>query len=157
MGFDYSVEEIDKKLRISIEIFYKNDWVLIENNVSERSISHKLAEYLQVEFKDWNVDCEYNRKNNDIKKLEGISECSEQRATDRIYPDIIVHERNLDKNLVVIEVKSSADEETCDIEKLKKLTSTKYDFHYKVGYFIRFSHENGKYQIRRFRSGREVS
>ena len=156
MGYNYSIQEIGKKLRICIEILYKKDLFLIENCVSERSISHKLAEYLQVEFPDWNVDCEYNRMYDQVKELEGISECSTQRTTDRIYPDIIVHERNSINNLVVIEIKINIDDE-CDIKKLEKLTSTKDKFSYKVGYFIRFSNERGKYFIRRFKGGREVS
>ena len=156
MGFDYSIQEIDKKLRICIGVFYKNDFFLIKNSVGERSISHKLAEYLQAELPDWNVDCEYNRMYDQIKVLQGILECSEQRTTDRIYPDIIVHERNSNNNLVVIEIKINIDDD-CDIKKLEKLTSTKDKFSYKVGYFIRFSKERGKYCIRRFRGGREVS
>lgn len=156
MGFNYSIQDIGKKLRICIDILYKNDLFLIENNVSERSISHKLAEYLQVELPDWNVDCEYNRMHDQIKVLGGIHECSGQRTTDRIYPDIIVHERNTDKNLVVIEIKVDIDDE-CDIKKLEKLTSTAGKFSYKVGYFIRFSKEKERYFIRRFQDGREVS
>ena len=156
MGYNYSIQEIGKKLRICIEILYKKDLFLIENCVSERSISHKLAEYLQVEFPDWNVDCEYNRMYDQVKELKGINECSAQRTTDRIYPDIIVHERNTDKNLVVIEIKVNIDDDY-DIKKLEKLTSTTGKFSYKVGYFIRFSKEGEKYFIRRFQGGREVS
>ena len=156
MGFNYSIQDIGKKLRICIDILYKNDLFLIENNVSERSISHKLAEYLQVELPDWNVDCEYNRMHDQIKVLGGIHECSGQRTTDRIYPDIIVHERNTDKNLVVIEIKVDIDDD-CDIKKLEKLTSTTGKFSYKVGYFIRFSKEEERYFIRRFQDGREIS
>jgi hypothetical protein len=141
---------------ICIDILYKNDLLLIENNVSERSISHKLAEYLQDEFPDWNVDCEYNRMYDQIKVLEGIQECSEQRSTDRIYPDIIVHERNTDKNLVVIEIKININD-CCDIKKLEKLTLRTGKFSYKVGYFIRLSKEKERCVIRRFQGGREVS
>ena len=155
MGFNYSIQEIDKKLRICTDVFYKNDFFLIENNVSERSISHKLAEYLQVEFPDWNVDCEYNRMYGQVKVLEGITECSEQRTTDRIYPDIIVHERNTDENLVVIEIKINIKDD-CDIKKLEKLTSRTGKFSYTVGYFIRFSKEKERCSIRRFEGGREV-
>ena len=33
----------------------------MQNDVSERTITHKLAEYLQDQFPELNVDCEYNR------------------------------------------------------------------------------------------------
>lgn len=67
----------------------KEDSFLLENDVNERSITHKLAEYLQRELREgefneyefngyrlheYNVDCEYNRmdKNGvqDTKRLE---------------------------------------------------------------------------------------
>ena len=156
MGFNYSIQEIGKKLRICIVILYKNDLLLIKNNVGERSISHKLAEYLQVQFLDWNVDCGYYRMYHQIKVLEGIHECSEQRAIDRIFPDIIVQERNTDKNLALIEIKTNV-ADYCDIKKFEKLTSTKGKLSYKFGYFIRFSKEREMYFIRRFQDGREVS
>ena len=155
MGYNYSVQEIGKKLRICIEILYKKDLFLIENSVSERSISHKLAEYLQVGFQYWNVDCEYNIIYDQVKELKGINEFSAQRTTDRIYPDIIVHERNTDKNLVVIEIKVNIEGDS-DIKKLEKLTSTVSEFSYKFGYFIRFSKEGERHLIRRFQGGREV-
>jgi len=50
----YSVDRALTKL-------LQNDSLLVELNANERSITHKLAEYLQLEFAAWNVDCEYNR------------------------------------------------------------------------------------------------
>ena len=38
-------------------------------DANERSLTHKLAEYLQCEFPDWHVDCEYNRHGLDVKRL----------------------------------------------------------------------------------------
>lgn len=43
---------------ISLLIF---DEYLLVNNLSERAITHKLAEHYQRLFHEWNVDCEYNR------------------------------------------------------------------------------------------------
>ncbi len=54
------IEEIYDKLEIAIESLFSNDNWLLEKDLSERSISHKLAEYLQPLFLDYNVDCEYN-------------------------------------------------------------------------------------------------
>ena len=44
-----------------------NERILLENNLSERCIAHKFAEYLKGNFEDFIVDCEYNR-NIDIEK-----------------------------------------------------------------------------------------
>lgn len=51
----------EKLINLCLEEIYNNDFALIFNNVSERAITHKLAEYLQKRFKGYNVDCEYNR------------------------------------------------------------------------------------------------
>lgn len=134
----YSNAEIIHKVEISLEILLTNDSFLLQKVGSERSVAHKLAEYLQLLFLDWNVDCEYNRKNLDIKVLDGIRECSEQRTTDRVSPDIIIHRRNTNENLLVIEIKIAKDD-LCDIEKLKKFTFSKGEYRYQLGLFIKFN------------------
>lgn len=58
---DYSDGEIIERTRIALGVLQKNDSFLLENEVNERTIAHKFAEYLQKQFPDWNVDCEYNR------------------------------------------------------------------------------------------------
>lgn len=99
MSYDYSEDEIRKRTRIALGILQKNDFFLLVKGVNERSIAHKFAEYLQEQFPDWNVDCEYNRKGIKPKKLEGIRECDQHRNTNRVFPDIVVHQRNKKKYL----------------------------------------------------------
>jgi isocitrate dehydrogenase len=154
MAYNYPIDEIKKKVAVCLGIFFKNDSFLLQNDTNERTIAHKLAEYLQTEFPDWNVDCEYNRKGFNIKTLENIHECSEQRKTDRVYPDIIVHRRNKNDNLLVIEIKVNADD-YCDIEKLKKFTSSSEKYKYQSGLFIRFNSKNEKPSLRWFINGQE--
>ena len=134
----YELDEIKKKINIAIDILFKNDSFLLEKDVNERSISHKLAEYLQILFPEWHVDCEYNKKMLSTKTLENISECSEQRKTDRIYPDIILHQRNTDKNLLVIEIKTKNQDSICDVRKLELFTQKNGDYEYDWGLFIKF-------------------
>lgn len=59
------------KIKKGLNYLLKNDSYLLENNLSERSITHKLAEYYQKIFFEWNVDCEYN-KNLDEAKIINI-------------------------------------------------------------------------------------
>ncbi|RZD14205.1 MAG: hypothetical protein EVJ47_05925 [Candidatus Acidulodesulfobacterium ferriphilum] len=96
---------------------------MLKNNLNERSITHKLAEYIQKYFSDYNVDCEYNRmpnkRNNNgeaeakfIPKELNLS-VSKTRSNDdkgtTVYPDIIIHKRGSNKsNLIVIEAKKKA-------------------------------------------------
>ena len=54
--------------------------------------------YLTNKFENWDVDCEYNRD------LENPKECSyNSNETKYIRPDIIIHQRNIKNNLLVIE------------------------------------------------------
>ena len=154
MSYEYSAKEIENRVAITLGVLLKNDSFLLQINASERSVSHKLGEYLQAQFPDWDVDCEYYRKGLDPKILERISECSDQRRTDRVLPDIIVHKRNTNDNLLVIEMKLE-NEDPCDIEKLKKFTSSTGEFRYKLGLFIRFD-SRGTPSLRWYKDGNEV-
>jgi hypothetical protein len=44
--------EIKKNLYAAINLLFKNDSFLLKESVNERSITHKLAEYLQQQFPD---------------------------------------------------------------------------------------------------------
>lgn len=134
----YEPDEIKKKVNIAIDILFKNDSFLLEKDVNERSISHKLAEYLQIMFPEWHVDCEYNRREWDIKRINGIEECSEKRTTDRIFPDIIVHHRSVNDNLLVIEIKPDKKDDPCDIRKLELLTQKEGEYGYDWGLYMQF-------------------
>jgi hypothetical protein len=119
--------EIKRKVEFCIRQLLRNDYHLLEINAHERSIAHKLAEYLQRQFPEWHVDCEYNRHGIGIKKL----------GEARVYPDIIVHLRNTFFNLLVIELKCSNENYKGDIEKLKKFTDQNGEFKYKLGLFLK--------------------
>lgn len=133
----YSDNEIKKRVSMAIDILMKMDSYLLINGVSERSVSHELAVYLQNLFSDWHVDCEFNRKGPKTKELDGIHECSEQKETDRVYPDIIIHQRGQTNNLLVIETKTQ-NEDVCDRKKLELFTKSEGDYKYQLGLYILF-------------------
>jgi len=155
MSYDYTIEEVRRAVAISLGVLLRNDSLLFVKKASERSVSHKLAEYLQKRFPDWDVDCEYNRKGPHPKLLEGIRKCSGRRRTDRIFPDIIVHKRSTNANMLVIEMKINADN-SCDIAKLKLLTDRHYGYSYKLGLFIKFD-TKGNPSLKWFRDGKELT
>jgi hypothetical protein len=120
---------VERRVRIALGKLITKDRFLLENYVNERSITHKLAEYLQAEFPLWNIDCEYNRVGTEevIKVLHGLPSCMGRVDTDdtqarTVYPDIIVHKRGKTQNLLVIEAKKGpgivAAHRKCDLEKL---------------------------------------
>ncbi len=132
----YSELEVKEKVEIALGMLLKNDAFLLEHDVNERSISHKLAEYLQQLFPDYNVDCEYNWQVDDpcYKELSFTSEeekqfytkTDEEKIKDKnahtVYPDVIIHQRGHNRdNLLIIEMKktSNKDERARERDKLK--------------------------------------
>ena len=141
-------DDIEKKVRRALALLLKHDRFLMETDANERSITHKFAEYLQVEFPKWHVDCEYNRRGNLPKRLQ-IAADTEVRADDTdartVYPDIIVHRRNTDDNLLVIEVKKSSNRNGEEWD-WKKLGAFKHadDYGYEHALFVRFETREGR-------------
>lgn len=119
-------QELKTAFDKALHNFIKDDHELLRLDANERTISHKFAEHLQREFSEWDVDCEYNRLKfqkkvidisrdkwkelvNDGKAPETISYedlmVGDEPTT--VFPDIIVHHRNIEDNLLVIEIKKA--------------------------------------------------
>ncbi|UTW60235.1 hypothetical protein KFE96_07955 [Kordiimonas sp. SCSIO 12603] len=122
----------------ALEQLLDSDQYLLSNDVNERSISHRLAIYLEPLFPEWHVDCEYNKNHDDPKRLRiprrKIVSADTQATT--VYPDIIVHKRNTDKNLLVIEMKKTSNQED-DIYDLHKLKAFKEQLGYEYSIFLK--------------------
>jgi len=129
--------EILFHVKRALNILLKNDLWLLQSDANERSISHKLAEYLQQEFQDWNVDCEYNRDGLDPKALVFPSEqpTADDEHAKTVFPDIIVHHRNTLDNLLVIEMKKSSNPTSPDFDR-QKLKAFVKQKGYRLGLFI---------------------
>jgi len=54
-------EIIKKHIDSSLALLYDNDLYLFSNRVNERTITGKLAYYLNLYIQDYDIDCEYNR------------------------------------------------------------------------------------------------
>lgn len=147
--------EIEQTIDECLAELFKNDLILLQNDVSERAIAHKFAEYLQDRIPMLNVDCEYNRnvelgerarKRLKVLKVKREAEISVGLEEDdclaiSTYPDIIVHRRTKnDENLLVVEVKkrNSKVSRDHDYEKLRAFTDLgdENPYHYKYGVFI---------------------
>ncbi len=147
-------EKIIACVERAIDRLLVNDAELLDIEANERSISHRLAVHLEREFEGWDVDCEYNRNMEHPKMLvylkgEGFApeappqEDMEGTQAEKIYrdiqaktvyPDIIVHRRLTEENLVVIEMKKG---DLCtDNDKAKLRAFTKPPFDYEVGLLL---------------------
>lgn len=122
---------IENRLKNALRRLYHFDKEIIDNNSNERSITHKLAIHLGTVFYEWDVDVEYNRNLDDIKRFDVLTmkllqDISNNRdfLTGRksVFPDIIIHKRGTSNNLIAIEVKKSNVSERLekyDIDKIK--------------------------------------
>ena len=142
--------QLKQKIKKAIEKLKEKDMFLINNDLHEITISHKLAEYLESEFKDWDVDIEYNKKvgmgphYNTSKEISnkfdnGLESGRKQRRSLRI--DIIVHHRgknDYDSNLLAIELKKvgNPSRRNMDEDALKQLTDQNGSYKYQFGLFI---------------------
>jgi hypothetical protein len=148
--------------------FFEKDCDLLHRDISERSITHKIAEYLGKRFTDFHTDCEYNgdmynRKELGIDKYEMIALAVRKIDKDdtyAIFPDIIIHKRKSNKNNhLVIEVKKkngNNKEKQFDIVKLKKLTT---QYKYRLGIYLELkTGENCQVsEIKYFQTGNELN
>lgn len=153
----------------SKEKFLKEEKEIIGIDINERTLSARLMFHLQTllledelyreKYKSYSVDCEYNRMNKDMKKI-----IQEDNVVNLIYPDIILHRRNSNNNLMAIEMKKicSNDNEAKNKDriKLKALTKNnkKINFHYTLGvYFEVDTTGNNNHIIEFFVDGKEYN
>ena len=128
----------------------EKDIYLLKNDVNERSITHKMAEYLQQEFSEYHVDCEYNRDGHFTKKLATKKIDTDDIEAQTIYPDIIIHKRgDNNNNFVIIEAKKAYANEIGKNKDIQKLKDYEEQLHYKFAIFITFyiGEDVNKYKI----------
>jgi hypothetical protein len=153
----FDQKEIDRLLNQALELLCKHDKSLFDDDASERAICHRLALYLQEAFPDFHVDCEYNRHHNegDLRKRlrsEDVLQAArrEPKIEDgdsvTVFPDIIVHRRNTNDNLLVIEAKKTTSNVPDGYDK-KKLVAYQTELGYRFGKFLRFGTMKDEKQI----------
>jgi len=150
----YTKDELERIVKSSLMKLRNLDKKLLEIKVNERTITHKLAEYLQQNFLEYNVDCEYNRYRDYAKRIRTQHDRSreinnlsntelakliwENKEADTIYPDIIIHNRGTQEgNILVIEVKKSSNLNTAESDKEKIEELMRRPYNYKFGLFLR--------------------
>lgn len=140
------LDVIRAKIMFCLDKLYSNDGVLLSRNngngLCERCLLFRFALYLQEQFNNYFVDCDFNSSNIGGSERSGkpITSLNGQSSTKR-FIDIIVHKRtfNSEDNFICFEVKKwnnyTSDDLTKDKNNLKVLTS-KYG--YKYGFLLIF-------------------
>jgi hypothetical protein len=127
------------KVAIALCDFYARETHLLEKDLGERTLTHRLAVALENQFPEWNVDCDYNRLGQRTWRLPKASIVStDDELGKSIYPDIVVHHRAVPENLLAIEVRKASNHQPPehDRHKLRGLTDPHLWFAYRIGVWL---------------------
>lgn len=99
--------ELDKVVS-ALHDFYATERFLLERDVGERALTHRLAVRFETQFPGWQVDCEFDRLGDRTLLLpRGSIVSTDDHLGKSIYPDIVVHQRAVPNNLLAVEVRKS--------------------------------------------------
>ncbi len=140
------IEKLKKLLKKAVERCYYDDKFLIEQNM-ERPAVARIFYYMQnlidydeefSEFREYNLDVEYNKKGRGQKVTDNRENGS--------APDIILHIRQENVNLLVVEFKSHKNYKKTTDDRLKLIDFTKLGqgYEYKLGVFVKLYYKGPK-------------
>ena len=130
--------QLDKVVN-AIRKFYQHETFLLDKDLGERTLTHRLAVHLERQFDGWEVDCDYNRLGERLLKLpHGSIVSTDDGLGKSIFPDIVVHRRSIPENLLAIEVRKEINHQPAehDHHKLRGLTDPHVWFAYRLGVFL---------------------
>ena len=130
--------ELDKVVAALAEL-YAREAFLFEQDLGERTLTHRLAVHLEKQFSGWEVDCDYDRLGERTLRLpHGTIISTDDHLAKSIYPDIVVHQRAIPNNLLAVEVRKAANHQSPDHDrhKLRALTDPHLWFAYWIGLFL---------------------
>ena len=94
--------------------------------------------HLEKQFPGWEVDCDYDRLGERTLRLpHGTIVSTDDQLGKSVYPDIVVHQREIPNNLLAIEVRKACNHQPPehDRHKLRALTDPHLWFAYWIGVF----------------------
>ena len=94
------------KLIAALQEFYARETYILERDLGECALTHRLAVLVEVNFAGWEVDCDYDRLGERTLRLpHGTVISTDDHLAKSIYPDIVVHQRDIPNNLLAIEIR----------------------------------------------------
>ena len=127
------------KVVTALQEFYAQETHLLEKDLGERTLTHRLAVHVEKQFPGWQVDCDYNRLGERTLRLpHGTIVSTDDALGKSVYPDIVVHQREIPNNLLAIEVRKTANHQPPehDQHKLRALTDPHLWFAYWIGVLL---------------------
>lgn len=136
--------ELDKVVRALSE-FYARETHLLDKDLGERVLTHRLAVHLESQFAGWEVDCDYNRLGERRLKLpKGSIVSTDDDSGKSVFPDIVVHRRAVPENLLAIELRKAANHQPVehDRHKLRAMTDPHLWHASRAGLLLTFAKKN---------------
>jgi hypothetical protein len=127
------------KVIAGLHEFYAQETFLLEKDLGERALTHRLAVHVEKHFLGWEVDCDYNRLGERTLRLpRGAIVSTDDHFGKSIYPDVVVHQRAIPNNLLAIEVRKASNHGAIDHDqhKLRALTDPHLWFAYWIGVLL---------------------
>ena len=127
------------KVVAALQEFYARETYLLEKDLGERTLTHRLAVHVEKEFPGWEVDCDYDRLGDRTLRLpHGSIISTDDHLGKSVYPDIVVHQRAIPNNLLALEVRKFGNHQPLehDQHKLRALTDPHLWFAYWIGVFV---------------------
>jgi hypothetical protein len=119
--------------------FYRRETWLLEKDLGERALTHRLAVYVETQFPGWEVDCDYDRLGERTLRLpKGTIVSTDDHFGKSVYPDMVVHQREIPNNLLAVELRKANNHQPPehDQHKLVALTDPHVWFAYSVGVLL---------------------
>jgi hypothetical protein len=119
--------------------FYRRETWLLEKDLGERSLTHRLAVYVEAQFPGWEVDCDYDRLGERTLRLPlGTIVSTDDHFGKSVYPDLVVHQREIPNNLLAVELRKANNHQPPehDRHKLVALTDPHVWFAYSAGVLL---------------------
>lgn len=127
------------KVIAALQDFYAHEGFLFEKDVGERAITHRFAVHLEKQFSGWSVDCNYDRLGERTLHLpHGTIISTDDHLGKSIYPDVVVHQREIPNNLLAIEIRKASNHTPLehDQHKLRALTDVHVWFPFWIGLLL---------------------
>ena len=155
------LQEIKQKINKCLESIYVEHpslFVSIQNKIRcERCLVFRLAYYLQNQFQNYFVDCDYNSSMKNGQRFNGKPVQNSDGTTTNRLIDIIVHKRTDDDHadFICFEIKrwDNYNGRGKDRNNLIRLTS---NYRYEYGFHIILGKTIEKIRISIFKNGEEI-
>lgn len=136
--------ELEKVVR-ALVAFYARETHLLDKDLGERALTHRLAVHLERQFTGWDVDCDYNRLGERRLKLpKGSIVSTDDDSGKSVFPDIVVHHRSVPENLLAIELRKAVNHQPVDHDrhKLRAMTDPHLWHAFRAGVLLTLAKKN---------------